>query len=195
MKRAIVEITGTRPFLHHKLPIEGFGERRKEKTGTAGNDPNEWRKTYRATKDNQLFMPHEMVFGCLREAAKFTKRGRGSIVKYVVATLQILGNEILFDRYLPEEDPNHNEYDDLIYIDVRRVKNPNTRGSANIRYRLAMSPGWKSKFEIEWDQTIVSENEMEAVMIDAGTLVGVGDGRAIGMGRFMVDEFNVQETT
>jgi hypothetical protein len=35
---------------------------------------------------------------------------------------------------------------------------------------------------------------MEAVIIDTGSLVGIGDGRAIGYGRFTLEQFTVSET-
>lgn len=147
MKTAEIKIIGTRPFWFHALPIEGFGDKRKEKTGTAGNDPEEWRKTYRANEDGQLFMPPEMIFGCLRNAAKHTKKGRGSIMKIVAATLQVTDSQILFDRSMPKDDPPMNELDKDVYLDVRGVRNPSTRG-ANIRYRVALSPGWKATLNL-----------------------------------------------
>ena len=72
-----------------------------------------------------------------------------------------------------------------VYLDVRSVRNPSTRGR-NVRYRVAASPGWKTSFSISWDDTLLNENEMRAVLIDAGRFVGLGDGRSIGLGRFDV---------
>jgi len=42
-----------------------------------------------------------------------------------------------------------------------------------------------------WDKTVISRAEMEAVTLDAGKLVGIGNGRSIGMGRFEVEKFAV----
>lgn len=67
-----------------------------------------------------------------------------------------------------------------------------------MRYRLAASTGWKATFTIVWDKTIVSRDQMRAVVNDAGTLTGLGDGRSIGFGRFDVlkfEELNAQEET
>jgi hypothetical protein len=69
---------------------------------------------------------------------------------------------------------------------------PGTRGR-NVRYRIAAAPGWSCTCRIEWDRTVISRQEMEAVAIDAGRLVGLGDGRAIGFGRFTVTAFAVAE--
>ncbi len=40
------------------------------------------------------------------------------------------------------------------------------------------------EFVITWEDTLVNQNEMKAIIIDAGRLVGIGNGRKIGMGRF-----------
>ncbi len=80
-----------------------------------------------------------------------------------------------------------------MYLDIRSVKNPATR-ARNVRYRVAASPGWKTRFTILWDMTIVGRNEMEAVVRDAGMFAGLGDGRQIGFGRFSVERFEVSET-
>jgi CRISPR/Cas system endoribonuclease Cas6 (RAMP superfamily) len=79
-----------------------------------------------------------------------------------------------------------------VYIDVRSVRNPATKGR-NVRYRVAASTGWIVTFGVLWDKTIVNRQQMEAVAIDAGRLVGIGDGRSVGMGRFSVENFEVQD--
>jgi CRISPR/Cas system endoribonuclease Cas6 (RAMP superfamily) len=56
----------------------------------------------------------------------------------------------------------------------------------NVRYRIVASPGWECSFTLEFDKTVVSREQMGAVLLDAGKLVGIGNGRKIGMGRFEV---------
>lgn len=178
-------IVGTRPLLWNRLSAEIFSSKRREKTGSAGNNPDEWKATHRATDEGQLYLETSQVFGCAREGAKYTKRGRTSISRFVVATLQVVEEKILINRFMPDEllkDSNQ-----PVYLDVRPVKNPNSRGM-NIRYRVAASAGWEAIFRVFFDKTIVSRQEMHAVFIDAGKLCGLGDGRAIGFGRFDVKE-------
>src|SRR5262249_38927174 len=98
---------------------------------------------------------------------------------------------ILIDRFLPE-DPVPTDPEELVYIDIRSVRNPSTKGR-NIRYRVAASTGWKTEFNIIWDKTVVSRSEMEAVLHDASNLTGLGDGRNIGFGRFDVECFDVSD--
>ncbi|MGB3496428.1 MAG: hypothetical protein WBA57_27120 [Elainellaceae cyanobacterium] len=62
-----------------------------------------------------------------------------------------------------------------------------------IRYRVAVSCGWHCAFHLLWDKTIVSRREMQAIAIDAGHLVGLGDGRSIGYGRFEILQFDIED--
>lgn len=75
---------------------------------------------------------------------------------------------------------------------MRGTKNPSTK-ARNVRYRVASPAGWKATFHLLWDKTIVSRGEMEAVLKDAGVLVGIADGRSIGFGRFTAEGFEVSE--
>ncbi len=190
-KKVKIAITGTRPLMWHALDIENFGSKtgeRKEKTGSAGNDPEEWRRTHRATPEGQLYLVPEMIFGAMRNAAVYTKKGRGSIQKAVAATLQVQDTKILLDRFMftePTADPEQ-----PVYIDIRGVVNP-TNKAHNIRYRVTTREGWKCAFTLIFDSTIVDEVSIKAVAIDAGRLIGLGDGRSIGYGRFEVDSFDL----
>lgn len=135
--------------------------------------------------------------GSLRDASYRTKRGRSSIQKDVEATLEVEPMTILFDRFLPEGEPTRDPTKP-VYLDVRGVVNKNT-GSRNVRYRLAMSPDWRCTFTLCWDKTVVSRQQMEAVLRDAGTFHGLGDGLRIGFGRFAVASYeelsNAEEAT
>lgn len=143
------------------------------------------------TPDRQLYILPTYIFGCLRNAAKFTKKGKGSIQADVSATLQVTDDIILVDRFVPDM-PVHNARTEPVYIDISSVKNPATK-ARNVRYRVAASSGWKLSFNLLWDKTIVNRTQMEAVVNDAGVLVGLGDGRSIGFGRFEMNSFQVAE--
>lgn len=188
--KAKVTIRGTRPMLWHRFGPEALPLEKKERNGVAGNDPTEWERTHLATKDGQLYVEPTYVFACARDGAKYTKKGRGSLMPLVAATLQVEEDMILIDRHMPKEittDPTQD-----VYLDIRGVRNPGSRGR-NVRYRVAASAGWKATFHIIWDKTVVSRGEMQAVLIDAGKLCGLGNGRSIGFGRFEVEKFKVVE--
>jgi len=190
---ASVGIKGIRPLLWHSFGPDALPLERQERTGVAGNDPEEWRKTVLVTNNKQLYIEPSGIFSCLRAGSKYTKSGRASIQTALSATLQIINDQVLVDRYLPDEvETMVNMIHEPVYMDVRAVKNPATKGR-NIRYRVAASPGWTINFDIMWDKTIVSNNQMEASIIDAGRFVGLGDGRTIGNGRFEIINFEVSD--
>lgn len=200
-----VKIKGTRPLLQHRFGPDALPLEKQEKTGVAGNDPEEWRRTAMVAKNGQLYFEATYVFSTLKEAARYTKKGRvGTIQKPLAATLQCTDDRILLDNcFLPgfpnghecnlktvEVPPDNAELP--VYLDIRGVVNPNTKGR-NVRYRLAAAAGWTCTFHILWDKTIISRGEMEAVLIDAGKLVGISNGRSIGMGRFEIVDFSVSD--
>lgn len=198
MKKAKVSIKGKRPILWHKFGPESIPLEKQERTGVAGNDPEEWKRTVLCTKEGQLYIRPDYVFSCIVAAARYTKKGRGSIQKLVAATLQVVDDKILLDRFIPGFDgglPDELTTDDEqpVYLDIRGVVNPNTR-SRNVRYRVAASPGWQAEFTILWDITVVFTEQMQAVLHDAGNLIGLGNGRTVGFGRFRIEDFEEVET-
>lgn len=184
-----VKIIGTKQLMLHAFTVETLSLERKERTGVAGNDPEEWKKSYTATDQGQLYVNPSYIFGCLREAAKHTKNGRGSLQPKLSATLQVINDKVLFNRYMPEDLQISTNENDPVFLDIRSVKNPATRGR-NVRYRVSLSKDWESEFELLWDNTLVSTSQMEAILKDAGMLVGLADGRNIGFGRFNVLSFD-----
>jgi hypothetical protein len=185
--QAQVTIIGTRPLLWHHFGPAAIPLEKQEKSGVAGNDPEEWRKTvlFDATS-RQLYILPVAVFACVRAAARFTKKGNSSLQGDVSATLQVEDTRVWVDRYLPDE-PIPTDEQEPVYLSIMTVKNPATKGR-NIRYRIAASPGWQVTFHLLWDATVVARKQMEAVLYDAGKLVGLGDGRTMGFGRFTVEQ-------
>lgn len=186
---AKVSIVGTRPLLMHHFGEDAIPLERGERTGVAGNDPEEWKRSVLALPDGHLYLDPTYIFGAIRNGARYTKKGRGSIATAVAASLQVLDDIVLLDRSMPDgtlpRDPKA-----PVYLDVRYVKNPVSK-AGNVRYRLACSAGWRTSFSLMWDSTIVQRSTMHLVAIDAGRFVGLADGRAIGFGRFAVESFEV----
>jgi len=189
---AQVKICGLRPLLWNAFSATVLSRDKGERPGVAGNNPEEWRSSCLFDADTrQMYLPTSYIFGCLREAARYSKVGRSSYQTRLAATLMVVEERILIDRFLPDEIAT--DASQPVYLDIRMVRNPATR-ARNIRYRVACSPGWRCGFTLEWDTALVNRNIMEAIVIDAGRLAGIGDGRALGLGRFDVEEFKVIET-
>lgn len=189
---ASITIRGLRPLFWHRFGPDALPLEKQERSGVAGNDPMEWKRTVLVANDGRLYLDPSQVFGAIRDGARHTKKGKGSIQALVAATLQVTDDRVFVDRVLPEGDlPTDSSQP--VYLDIRGVRNPSTK-ARNVRYRVAASPGWTATFNILWDRTIVDRNQMQAVLNDTGQLVGIGNGRSIGMGRFEVVEFNLSET-
>jgi hypothetical protein len=189
---AKISIQGVRPLLWHHLSPEALSVKPRERTGKAGNDPSEWRRTVLTTPKRQLYIEPTYIFGCLREAAKYSRRKLGSFQSLISATVQVRDEIILIDQYLPKTDvkPQDKNRPVPVYLDVRAVRNPGTR-AMNIRYRVAAASGWKASFTIVWDNTVIGREQMESILTDAGNLVGIGSGRSLGLGRFEITRLEV----
>lgn len=189
--RARVTIRGTRTLLQHHFGPDAIPLEKAEKTGVAGNNPEEWKKTMMVNEEGKLYLPGTYIFSCLKNGAVHTKRGRGSIQSSLVSTLQVEEDILVMNRKMPEGEPSLQyvltppDPKLFVYVYVASVRNPATKGR-NVRYRLATRPGWKVQFHIIWDKTIVPREQMKAVLRDSGTLGGLGDGIKIGCGRFEV---------
>lgn len=201
--KAHVVVKGTRPLIQHHFGPDSISLTKKEKTGVAGNDPEEWRRTCMVTDDGQLYIEPTYIFATLRDGARYTKKGKGSIQPLVAATLQVVNDQILLDRWFPGFPNSHKfdpktiapppaEKDCAVYLDVCSVRNPQTK-ARNVRYRIAASTDWRIEFDIVWDKTVVDRVQMQAVCHDAGLFCGLGDGRSVGYGRFQVESFDVIE--
>jgi hypothetical protein len=194
--RAQVSIRGIRPLLWHHFGPDALPLEKQEREGVAGNNPGEWRKTVLMTDDRRLYLKPTYIFGCLRDGARHTPRKRGTLQPYVAATLQVMSDLIFVHRggevlRVPEEPvPTNPELP--VYLDITGVKNPASK-ARNLRYRIAAATGWECSFALEWDKTVVSRNEMEAVLHDSGRFCGLADGRSIGFGRFEVTGFEASE--
>lgn len=190
--KANITLTGKRSILFNHFSRDSIPLEKRELTGKPGNDPEEWKRSILMTKERQLYVEGSYIFGCLRAGGKEVKVGRASMQAKIASTLLVLDEIILLDRFVPLEEDLTEDKDQPVYLDVRSVSNPNTKGR-NIRYRIAAAPGWRISFQIEWENTIVSTELMQSAVMNAGSYVGLGDGRNIGFGRFDIESFEIEE--
>jgi hypothetical protein len=199
---ANVGIQGIKTLAIHHFGADSLPLEKQEKSGVAGNDPEEWKRSVLLTRNRELFLPPTYFFGAIKEGGRHVKKGRGSILYDVAATLQIKDDsvKILWEEnpvQLPEEPAVIDAYSipneelPVTYVERIGVKNPSTK-ARNIRYRVAVKPGWQLKFSIMWDVTIVNRIQMKQAIESAGSLVGIADGRgSIGYGRFIVTDWEI----
>ena len=168
-----VKIKGSSALLMHKFPmtpIEAIEKKSIEEQAeyAAYRDPN----------TEELFIPGINIQRSLVNAAVYSKgKGRASLKKPVAACV-IISPEYC---YLGTK-----EYD----IDSRPVVIPATRGRI-IRHRPRLDD-WQVNFFIEYDDILLTEEQVRRVVDDAGSRVGLLDFRPEKMGpfgRFMVTEW------
>lgn len=183
-------------FGPHALPLEP----QERQDGVAGNDPTEWRQSVLMTQERELYVLPTYLFKCLCEGGRFIKQGRSNLAKLVACTLRVQSSPILIEgRFVPHQpqyvhDGIFSENTPEVFIDVTGVTNPTTR-KRNIRYRVATVAGWSCQFKIEFDKTIVSRTQMHSACHQAGEFVGLGDGRQLGLGRFVVQAFESPDSS
>jgi hypothetical protein len=200
--QAKVTVTGTRTLAIHHFGIDALPLESIEKDGVAGNSPSEWKKTVLIDEQRQLFLLPTYFFGSIKYGGKTVKRGKGNLLADIASTLQVMDDQIYIcnnNGPIKLSDPPQVIEAGTIkteklpdsYVEVIGVRNPSTK-ARNIRYRVAVKPGWCCSFMILWDSVVVDRKSLETAIINAGTLVGVGDGRqSIGYGRFDVTEFSI----
>jgi hypothetical protein len=192
MKTIEYRMKGTTPFLFNKFKIEIVSTKNKTKHGTAGNDPEEWKDKIWA-EGKRLFLPAYYIFGSVSEGAHYVKEGKGSIKKKLMGCLLVKGEKFYLNYELPKEIDKI-EREDLsldssqeVYLDIRAVKNPVTKGK-NVRYRLGMKTGWFLDVKLEWDDTMLSKDNIRNTIEHAGKFVGIGDARLLGHGRYVCED-------
>jgi len=165
-----VEIKGKSPLLMHKFPMEKI-EALEKKT------PEEQAEiaAYRDADTKILFIPGLCVQRALVNGALFGKgKGRASLQKPVAACVMI-GPASLF--------LGTKEY----VVDSRPVVMPTTKGRV-MRHRPRLDV-WECAFTLEYDDTLLTEEQMRKMVDDTGQRVGLLDFRPAckgPFGRFMV---------
>ena len=188
--KANIEIEGCKPFLWHTFPLDALSTTKKRE-GTTGDNKSEWTETVLMDNDRRLYIYNSYLLSSIADGGKEIKQGRGNISKKVSSTLDIEEYRLfLTDLTVPSEDDLTRNDTDIVYLDVRAVVNPMTKGR-NLRYRIAARPGWKLKFIVGWDDRILSKDQIKSCIENAGDLQGIGDGRGLGFGRFKLLKFEM----
>jgi hypothetical protein len=187
---AKVIIEGTKPLLFNTFRHDAL-DSKKAKKGSTGNNNEEWEATVLMDEKRRLYLLDTYFLGSIRGGGKYIKVGKGNLSKNMASTLEISGSKLyLIDRVVPEPKDLLQLETEKVYLDIRGVVNPMTKGR-NLRYRVACSPGWQCEFIVSWDDYVISKENMKMCLENAGTYVGVGDGRSIGFGRFKINDFKM----
>lgn len=190
--RADIKIEGIKPLLIHTFPIDTLSPN-KSKKGTTGDNSSEWQQTVLMDGDRTPYVLSSYIVASIKKGGKLIKVGKSTMEKKVESTLECCDNIILFkDLKVPNPQEITTSSTEPIYIDVRSVVNPMTKGR-NLRYRVALRSGWILSTTIQWDDIAVSEDVMKNCIENAGLFEGIGDGRRIGFGRYKLLNFKIIE--
>jgi hypothetical protein len=186
-----IEIIGVKPILFHRFNLESLQELAKPKSGSSGNNPDEWRTSF-FHDEGRIYIPGSYLVSALKNGAIHTKVGRGTLQKTWMSGVQVEEEKIFVGAQMPEgwEEMETADFPRdpclPVFLDIRMVANPNTKGR-NIRYRVGCGVGWKMNFTLEVDPSLLSKQHVRKVVEDTGKMQGIADGRTLGFGRFKVE--------
>lgn len=158
MAKATVTIEGTSALLMHRYPetpIEGLDKKPKEEQAEIS--------AYRIPGSKELYIPGGAIQRALVKGAAYSKgKGRASLQKTAAACLMVLPEFVGLgtDKYT---------------VDSRPVVMPATKGRV-MRHRPRVD-NWKVSFGMEWDETLMSEDQVKRIVEDMGKRVGLLDFR------------------
>lgn len=173
MKKISVTLKGISSLLMHAYPMVAI-EALEKKT------PDEQAEyaAYRDPETKRLYVPALALARCIVGAATYSKgKGRGSLQKVVAAGVFVTPERV---------DLGVSKYQ----VDARPVVIPATKGRV-MRYRPRLDT-WGCSFELEYDETLMTETQLRRVVDDAGARVGLLDFRPEKkgpFGRFMVSSW------
>lgn len=173
-KKVHCTIKGISALLMHAYPMQPIEAIEKK-------SPEEQAEysAYRDPDTNCLYIPGIAIQRSFIASASYSKgKGRGSLQKPVAACVMVN----------PERcDLGVKDY----LIDSRPVVVPATKGRV-VRHRPRLD-NWTVTFEIEYDDTLLTETQLRRIVDDAGSRVGLLDFRPERkgpFGRFMVTDWS-----
>lgn len=188
MKIITLELTGIRPLVMHNglmadptnpmvrriKEIVSKGSKKMTEADYEERDRLEWEAGLYYDKKRGPIIPSDNIERCIQLGAQKSR----------------LGKDVAAAVFCTEADTKL-EYDgprDLegLYADPRFIlrKGVAVQKSRLIRIRPMFPTGWKLRFELEFDETIINEKNLVKAVEDAGALIGMGDWRPK-FGRFL----------
>lgn len=170
-----VRIKGVTPLLMNKFVEK---EANPQKRGEEEDTPELAKeKVYRNDK-GEIIVPAEMI---LRAMDKVSSEYKIEGMKKTTAKSLLPGNIFIEPEGIKIEPQN-------FVVDKRTVVIPATRGRV-IRYRPKF-PEWKLEFKIHIFDDRIKPEILQHILSEAGRRAGIGDGRKIGFGRFVIEQFS-----
>ena len=154
IKTIKVTLRGTSPLLMHRFPLEpvvAFEKKTREEQAEIA--------AYRDEESGELYIPGVAVQRALIGAAVYSKgKGRASLQKQAAACMLVTPEKLLLGT---------KDYT----IDSRAVVVPATKGRI-VRHRPRLDE-WKVDFDLEYDDELLTEQQVRTIVDDMGKHVGL----------------------
>lgn len=177
--RAEITIEGSAPILFHRWSVEGVAAKASAAKGSKAKKTDDVESYLYRDAAGHIAIPGEYLRQSVIEAAKYRQDPRSprkcakDLFKAAIISLTDLAS-----TGVVEPD----------YLDRRRVC---VQRAAVTRVRPALNAGWSATFQMMVQTPeYISPQTLNAVIADAGRLVGVGDFRP-SYGRFVVTSFAI----
>ncbi|MGA2071633.1 MAG: hypothetical protein ABSG97_09815 [Sedimentisphaerales bacterium] len=177
IKTAEVEVKGKSPLLMHQypmVPIEALEKKPSEEQAELAS--------YRDPDTGELYIPGICFQRSFISAASYSKgKDRASLQKLVAACVMVNPERISLGTK-------------TFKVDARPVVIRATKGRV-LRFRPRLDE-WHCRFEVDYEDTLLTENQLRKVIDDSGERVGVLDFRPQCngyFGRFMVTGWKVKK--
>lgn len=177
--RVEVTIEGGAPILFHRWSCEAVEAKSNAAKGSKAKKEDDWESYLYRDAAGKIAIPGEYLRQSIIEAAKYRQDPRSprksakDLFKAAIISLTDLAST-------GTTDPD--------YLDRRRVC---VQRNAVTRVRPALNAGWSATFHLMIQTPeYISPQTLNAVITDAGRLVGVGDFRP-SYGRFVVTAFSI----
>lgn len=188
MKEFEIEITGTSPMLHHKMPDEALfkllGAKQEKKKSEEELTPREIADKHVYKQGNDFVIPMEMFIGAIKHVASDYKQkntARKSLKTVAAGAIRPMQDVAIM---LSENDNPIRSFE----VDIRKATNHQKGAVAVCRPRFDK---WKTKFKICIDDSIITPSVAQEMLSDAGKRAGVGSYRVAKGGYF--GQFRITE--
>lgn len=180
-----LRIRGVRPLLFNRMDIEAYDQ----EGGPAAKRKPRARPEYESmvwrTEDGELAMPVRNLIGSIIGAGKYYKSpiaGNGS------------ATPTLRDGLVEAEEMGTFGVESWDTIDFRQARFGDIKGTPKPTYRPRLEIGWLfSAPLVMTTPELYGPAKLLEVVSRAGAVMGIGDGRKIGFGRYVIDGYDVAD--
>lgn len=191
MKTLKCTVTGLRPLIMHNgmladptnphvvaiKAITSKGSKKMTVSDYQERDNLEWRGgVYWSDDAGGLVIPSDNIEACVCAGARKERKGKDAL-----AAVFCQEDEIAIDH--PMKGKSLEKMMENPAYTLRKGVRVQTARIIRIRPRV---PTWSATFNLEFDETVLNERDLKAAVMNAGSLVGLGDWRPK-YGRFSVE--------